>query len=90
MYILLTGQQPFKGQNEKDLFAKICRGMYKVPETIDFEAKRLLNKILVIDPNKRPSASDICADRWVNIGRGGAQFKLANLNASKKNIQQFL
>ena len=41
-YILLTGNQPFKGANEKDLFSKISRCMYRVPETLDFDAKRLI------------------------------------------------
>jgi len=41
-YILLTGNQPFKGANEKDLFSKIARCMYRIPETLDFDAKRMI------------------------------------------------
>jgi hypothetical protein len=33
--------------------------MYRIPETIDFDAKRLISKILVLDPLKRPKASEI-------------------------------
>mmetsp|Transcript_18569 Transcript_18569/g.31763 ORF Transcript_18569/g.31763 Transcript_18569/m.31763 type:complete len:262 (-) Transcript_18569:26-811(-) len=64
IFVLLTGTHPFKGQNEKDLFAKISRCMYRLPETLDFEAKRLISKILVLDPEKRPRASEICNYRW--------------------------
>ena len=39
MFIMLTGTHPFKGVNEKDLFAKISRGLFRIPEILDFEAK---------------------------------------------------
>jgi serine/threonine protein kinase len=75
---MLTGMQPFKGLNEKDLFSKISRGLFKIPETLDFEAKRLISKILVLEPEKRPKAYEICQDRWIGAGRGnqtnGLQF----------------
>ena len=78
IFLMLTGTHPFKGTNEKDLFSKISRGMFRVPESIDFEAKRLINKILVLDPTKRPKAQEICNDRWVNAGRNGVN--VGNLN----------
>ena len=74
IFVMLTGTHPFKGQNEKDLFSKISRCMYRIPETLDFEAKRLVSKILVLDPDKRPRAAEICNDRWVNAGRTGLNF----------------
>lgn len=43
--------------------------MYRIPETIDFDAKRLISKILVLDPLKRPKASEIEQDRWVRAGK---------------------
>ena len=71
-FIMLTGQQPFKGANERDLFSKISRGLYRIPENLDFEAKRLLSKILVLYPDKRPKAYEISADRWIMAGRGNS------------------
>ena len=70
MFLMLTGTFPFKGANEKDLFNKVSRGMFRIPETIDYEAKRLVNKILILDPSKRLKAHEICNDRWINTGRG--------------------
>lgn len=40
-----------------------------MPENIPFEAKRLINKMLSVDPNKRPSAKELCADRWLSFPR---------------------
>lgn len=42
LYVMLSANHPFRGANEKDLFAKISRCMYRTPETLDFEAKRLI------------------------------------------------
>jgi serine/threonine protein kinase len=66
-FVMLAGNFPFKGQNEKDLFAKISRGLFRCPEGTDFDTKRFLNKILVLDPEKRPSAHDIANDRWLRM-----------------------
>lgn len=63
---MLTGGFPFKGVNEKDLYSKVCRGMFRIPETLDYEAKRLISKILIVEPSKRPRAGEICVDRWIN------------------------
>jgi hypothetical protein len=55
--------------------------MFRVPENLDFEAKRLLNKLLVLDPFKRPKASEIAGDRWLNNnGYNNLDFKF-NKNA---------
>ena len=59
LFVMLSGNYPFKGQNEKDLFSKISRGLFHMPETIPFEAKRLITKMLSVDPAKRPSAKDV-------------------------------
>lgn len=59
LFVMLSGSFPFKGQNEKDLYGKISRGLFRIPETIPFEAKRLITKILSVDPSKRPSAKDV-------------------------------
>ena len=66
---MLTGTQPFRGANEKDLFAKISSGLFKIPEFVDFDAKQLLNKMLVLQPDKRPSASELLHDKWIKVGR---------------------
>ena len=33
--------------------------MYHIPESIDFESKRLIQKLLVLDPTKRPRAAEL-------------------------------
>jgi serine/threonine protein kinase len=38
---------------------KIRKGIFHVPSFVSLKTQSLLNKMLTIDPNKRPSASDI-------------------------------
>ena len=39
LYVILSGIYPFKGQNERDLFGKIGRGLFHMAENIPFDAK---------------------------------------------------
>ena len=64
-HVMLTGTFPFKAGNEKELFSKISRCLFRVPEPCDFETKRFINKILILDPQKRPNAFDLAGDRWL-------------------------
>ncbi len=59
LFVILSGTYPFKGQNERDLFSKISRGLFHMPETIPYEGKRLITKMLSVDPTKRPTAKEV-------------------------------
>ncbi len=57
MYSLLTGKFPFKGETNKDLYEKIKKGYFFMPEGISMECKALLLKMLQRDPYKRWGAA---------------------------------
>jgi len=61
LFVMLYGRFPFKGKNEEDLFMKIKEGDLCLPEDkfISSKVKKLLEKILVVDPKRRPTAQDI-------------------------------
>ena len=59
LFVMLTGNFPFKGQTEKELFGKIKRGMFHMPETLPFEAKCIITRMLTVDPGKRPTAKEV-------------------------------
>ena len=42
LYALLCGQFPFKSPYEKDLYKRIARGIFAIPESLSPEAKNLL------------------------------------------------
>ena len=66
LFILLTGKFPFSASFEDDLYRKISSGKYKWPDflvdknnqivELSNGAKNLVNRILVVDQKRRPTA----------------------------------
>lgn len=47
LYVMLTGVFPFKGTDEKDLYAKIIRGQYRNShEALCADARRIISRLL--------------------------------------------
>jgi serine/threonine protein kinase len=56
-YMLLTGQPPFFGKNDKAITTKILKGDLKLyKHIISPEAKDFLQYLLIVDYRQRPSA----------------------------------
>ena len=63
----LTKTFPFKAPAERDLFKKIARGVFDVPDTVHPQARLMIKRMLQVDPSKRPSAEMILQEQWINI-----------------------
>ena len=59
LYAMLCGYLPFEDKNNENLFKKILKCNVDYPKYMSNEAKNLLNKILVNDPDKRINIEDI-------------------------------
>ena len=63
MYYLLSGELPFKGENESETYDKIINGKYyfknKLFKKISYDAKDLINKCFVYEPSERISSKDV-------------------------------
>ena len=106
IYLMLTDKFPFVNSKEYDVFEMIEEGKYNTQLLDDCEcseeAKDLVKKILVKDPDKRPSASDIMDHPWIKkhykkrdshlINRDtlGTLKEFAKKNALQKEIYYFL
>ena len=70
LFLLLSGQLPFIGQDEKEIFAKIKNSKYEMNgeiwKNISDEAKDLISHMLVREP-KRFTAKEVLAHPWFNI-----------------------
>jgi len=68
-YVLLCGFPPFYGETQKELFEGILNARYDFPDpewsSVSEEAKNFVRRLLVVDPNKRPSAEDSLQDPWL-------------------------
>ena len=65
LYVMLTGRFPFVGKTEKELFARIKAGQFLPPVQMNFDAKRLIQRMLSVEPAKRPTALEIMRDPWL-------------------------
>lgn len=74
-YILLCGFPPFYGDTVPEIFEQIMEANFDYPEeywgSVSKEAKDFINKLLVVDSDKRLSASDALKHPWLASGAGG-------------------
>ena len=81
MFILLSGTPPFYHEDNFELFEIIKKGEYDFGapawKEVSAEAKDLIKKLLVIDPNNRITAKGIREHAWIT---GNYTKKNSNLN----------
>jgi serine/threonine protein kinase len=65
LYVLLCGCYPFKAQTDKELYKKIQYGQFAIPSHVSQGARGLINRIMRVDPRKRPSVHEILKDNWI-------------------------
>lgn len=58
VYQMVSGAMPFNGPSEYLIFQRITKLDYVYPDGFDATAKDLVQKLLVIEPNKRLGAAD--------------------------------
>ena len=70
IYTLLIGKPPFETRDVKITYDKIKKAEFYFPQNskISDSAKNLIKKILVVDPNQRPSLNEILFDEFFNQG----------------------
>jgi len=70
LYAMLFGCFPFRGNTDKDLYKKILRGSYTIPDegesTVSRGAKAILSRIFIINMDSRPVIGDLISDPWLD------------------------
>ncbi|CAE7741665.1 mrkA [Symbiodinium sp. CCMP2592] len=69
LYALLCGSFPFRGQNDRDLYRKIVRGVFHIPEFVGDGAKAMVQRALTADMARRPTVEDLLSDQWLSAHR---------------------
>lgn len=54
-YTLLVGKPPFETESLRETYARIKRGDYKIPSTLDDKATKMIHSMLHSDPKRRPT-----------------------------------
>jgi serine/threonine protein kinase len=68
LYILLTGTPPFNGRNDREIIERVKAGRYSLNKPafkyVSESGKDLLQKMLIFDPKKRPTAEQCYNHKW--------------------------
>ncbi|PHT46016.1 CBL-interacting serine/threonine-protein kinase 25 [Capsicum baccatum] len=64
LYVLLAGFLPFKHENLMKMYRKVFKGEYEFPPWFSPEAKKLISKLLVSDPEKRITIAAVTRVPW--------------------------
>jgi len=100
LYILLSARPPFGGESDKEIMENVSLGKYDLKSSpfnhISKSCKDLIQKLLIMDPNKRISAQEALAHNWFKDHKSKEIFNqikdenilkklLANLKAYKRD-----
>lgn len=65
LYVLVCGAFPFDGENLHALRDRVISGRFRIPYFMSSECESLLRKMLVVDPKRRISISQIMQHHWL-------------------------
>lgn len=65
LYVLLAGCLPFQDENLMNMYRKIFRADFEFPPWFSPESRRLISKLLVVDPDRRISIPAIMRTTWL-------------------------
>ncbi|KAL0736143.1 hypothetical protein Bca4012_012353 [Brassica carinata] len=64
LYVLLAGCLPFRDENLMNMYRKIFRADFEFPPWFSTETRRLVSRLLVVDPDRRISMTEIMRTPW--------------------------
>jgi MAP/microtubule affinity-regulating kinase len=68
LYAMLCGKMPFKAYNDKELYRRIEKGNFTLPNTVPESFRKVISKMLEVNPKKRPSIKALLDDEWPSSG----------------------
>ncbi|KYB27919.1 Serine/threonine-protein kinase SIK2-like Protein [Tribolium castaneum] len=67
LYVLVCGALPFDGCSLPALRDRVLSGRFRIPYFMSSDCESLIRKMLVLEPNKRYSISQIKKHRWMQM-----------------------
>ncbi|XP_031622989.1 serine/threonine-protein kinase NIM1, partial [Contarinia nasturtii] len=66
LYFMVIGNMPFRAPTVPALRSAVLRGDFSLPATLSLPCLRLLQRILVHVPSRRPKINEILSSQWIN------------------------
>ena len=84
LFVMLTGETPFSGENLSKLLENITKGVYFFPQNVSLSssAKQCIRSILV-GADKRVTLKELASDPWVSVA-----FDKSQMENVKKVVQK--
>ncbi|CAL9158975.1 unnamed protein product [Musa hybrid cultivar] len=77
LFALLAGNLPFQDESLTAMYCKVFKAEYRIPPWFSREARRLVSRLLVVDPEKRISITAVMQHPWFKKGpRGPAPIQI--------------
>lgn len=67
LYVLVCGALPFDGQNLQVLRVRVLSGRFRIPFFMSSECENLIRRMLVLEPEKRFTMSQIKKHQWMQM-----------------------
>jgi calcium/calmodulin-dependent protein kinase I len=91
IYLLLSGNLPFMGRSQKELFRKIVAGTFDFDDEewvdISEDAKDLVRKLLIMNPDERITANDAVRHKWLKASRD--RLSMITLQGTSQRLKTF-
>jgi len=91
IFLLLSGNLPFMGRSQKELFRKIVSGKFEFKEAdwsdVSPDAKDLVQKLLVLDPDERFTSSQALRHKWMKAS--GDRLSRITLQGTSQRLKTF-
>lgn len=69
LYAMLCGYLPFEDPDTTELYKKILKGEFELPEFLSSNAKDILKKVMNTDPDTRYKIKDIRKHPWYSLAK---------------------
>jgi calcium/calmodulin-dependent protein kinase I len=91
VFLLLSGNLPFLGRSQKELFRKIVAGKYEFNEedwqNVSEDAKDMVSNLLVLNPDKRLTADQALKHAWLKLSKD--RLSMIGLQSTSQRLKSF-
>ncbi|XP_078089220.1 serine/threonine-protein kinase SIK1 isoform X2 [Mustelus asterias] len=87
LYVLVCGSLPFDGPTLPILRQRVIEGRFRIPFFLSEECESLIRRMLMVDPGKRITVSQIKQHRWM-LAQEPPTYSLKDYNSNLGNYNQ--